>query len=194
MRVGVIILAAGESRRFGSPKQLAMFRGRTLIENAINAALGTGCRPVVVVLGANADEIEKHVPKAVRVVRNEVWASGMASSIRAGVIAIESEVDAAILTLCDQPLVGREAVMSLAAGAKNGLVATEYQNKTLGVPALFGREYFGQLKALEGDVGAKKILMEQSAKVERVRNPWAELDIDTVEEVRKFMGELGKGG
>src|SRR5215213_514790 len=121
-RVGVIILAAGESSRLGEPKQLVKFRGQTLIRYVTNAALNSNCRPVVVVLGANAEMIEAEVPLDARVIRNRDWKEGIASSIRCGLKAIETEVDAVILMLCDQPLLNAEMLNRFAEHASDGLV------------------------------------------------------------------------
>jgi molybdenum cofactor cytidylyltransferase len=190
--VGVIILAAGESRRFGKPKQLAEFRGQSLIRRAVAAALESVCKPVVVVLGANAEVIEPQISGPVKIVYNSNWESGMGSSIRAGVTAIESEVDAVILMLCDQPLITSSVLNRFAVRAKAGLVAAEY-GETAGVPALFAREFFEELKSLDGAEGAKSILIKNAARVERIRGLEA-ADIDTVEDLMKFVGESVKGG
>jgi len=185
-RVGVIILAAGESSRLGKPKQLVSFRGRTLIRIAVEAGLNSICRPVVVVLGAKADHIRPEVPEQARVVENSEWQEGMASSIRRGVEAIEAEVDAVILMLCDQPLVDAEILNRIAAKSEAGLVAAQYDG-TVGVPALFGREYFSELRALGGKEGAKKILQANENRIARIPCPEAGVDIDTAADVQRLQ-------
>lgn len=184
-RVGAIILAAGESKRLGHPKQLVRFRGKTLIENACNTAAEV-CRPVAVVLGANAELIEPCVPKGAIVVRNERWAEGMASSITTGLSAIENECDLVILMSCDQPLVTPELLRKLANA--RGVVATAY-NGTLGIPAMFSAMFFSALHALTGTEGAKKILLKCGEIVTPVGAPEAAFDVDTpadVERLRDF--------
>lgn len=185
-RVGVIILAAGESSRLGKPKQLVAFRGRTLIRIAVKAALHSVCRPVVVTLGANADQIRPEISLQARVVENPEWQEGMASSIRRGVEAIEAEVDAVILMLCDQPLVDAEVLNRIAASSDAGLVAAQYDG-TVGVPALFGREYFSELRALRGQEGAKKILFANEHRLARIPCPEAAVDIDTSADVQRLQ-------
>ena len=185
-RVGVIILAAGESSRLGKPKQLVPFRGRSLIRIVVEAALHSACRPVVVVLGSNADRIRPEISREARVVDNPDWNEGMASSIRRGVEAIEVEADAIILMLCDQPLIDAEILNRFAEKAGAGLVAAEYEG-TVGVPALFGREFFGELRTLRGKEGAKKILLANEKRVARIACPEAAVDIDTAADVQRLQ-------
>lgn len=183
MPICAIILAAGESRRFGKPKQLAWFRKENLVQRATMTALCRGLRPVVV-LGANADLIEPYIHPLVRIVHNLEWETGIGSSIRAGVSAIEPEVDAVILMLCDQPLVSGRVLSQFEERASAGLVAAEY-NGTIGVPALFGRQFFEELKSLEGAEGAKKILLKHADRVVRIPCPEAALDVDTPEDLER---------
>jgi molybdenum cofactor cytidylyltransferase len=173
-KVAVIILAAGASRRLGEPKQLLQFRGRTLLRHAAETALQTKCRPVVVVIGVQALRMREELEALdVRVVENEKWEEGVASSIRAGLAAV-GEVEGVIMMLCDQPFVTAEFLDRLAASER--LAAAEYGG-SVGVPAFFGREFLPELNALEGDQGAKAILLRNNA--ERIPCPEALVDIDT---------------
>lgn len=185
-RVGVIILAAGESSRLGQPKQLVPFRGRSLIRVVVESALNSVCQPVVVVLGADADRIRPEISQEARAVENPEWIEGMASSIRRGVESIEAQVDAVILMLCDQPLIDAEVLNRFAEKADAALVAAEYDG-TIGVPALFGSEFFGELRALRGKEGAKKILLANAKQVVRIACREAALDIDTAADVQRLQ-------
>jgi molybdenum cofactor cytidylyltransferase len=190
IRVGTIILAAGASRRLGAPKQAAMFRGRSLLRRAAETALASPCRPVVAVLGCgaelHADELAE-LPIAVAV--NTEWQSGIASSIRTGIAALESEdVDGAVVMLCDQPLVSSAHIAALAfafAAGKGSIVATRYAG-TAGVPALFSRAHFAALKELSGDEGAKKLLTQHRDTVYTVQNESAAVDIDTADDLARL--------
>lgn len=185
-RVGMIILAAGESSRFGQPKQLALFNGQTLIQRAVDAALGTKCHPIVVVLGANAESIAPQIEGSVTITSNPDWASGMGSSIRCGLSAIESQIDAVIITLCDQPLITSDVLNRFVNAEDQGLVAAQYAN-SIGVPALFGREFFSALHGLKGKEGAKQILTQNAARAIRISCPEAAIDIDTDEDYQRLM-------
>src|SRR5438046_5667842 len=105
--IGAVILAAGGSSRFGQPKQLLPFRGKTLIRTIIDAARQAGCSPVVVVIGSNAETIHSELAHAnVLEVRNTNWRSGIGSSIRSGVQALTgraTNVEAVLLLVSDQP-------------------------------------------------------------------------------------------
>jgi CTP:molybdopterin cytidylyltransferase MocA/membrane protease YdiL (CAAX protease family) len=169
----------------GEPKQLLEFNGKTLIQTAVDAALGSVCRPVVVVVGANADAVERAISGDVKIVRNDRWAEGMGTSIARGIEAIEGEVDAVILMLCDQPRISSGILNSVAAKADHGLAAAGYGG-TIGVPALFGRQFFGELRALNGSEGAKKILLKNEARVARVACPEAAVDLDTASDLQRL--------
>ena len=125
------------------------------------------------------------IPDVARLVRNANWAEGMGTSIACGVAAIEDEADAVVLALCDQPLVTSDILNELTAFAAEGLAAAEYDG-TIGVPALFGKQFFPELMALSGKEGAKKILLRNVANVRRVKCPEAGMDIDTAEDIARL--------
>jgi molybdenum cofactor cytidylyltransferase len=182
-RISAIILAAGESKRLGQPKQLVRFRGKTLIENAYETA-ATVCSRVAVVLGANAEAVRPMVPKSAIIVHNENWSEGMASSIRAGLKAVESESNVVILVSCDQPLVSPALLLRLLSAP--GMTAAEYEG-TLGIPAMFSRMYFPLLYSLQGAEGAKKVLLKYEPDVRRFPAPEAAFDVDTLEDLERLQ-------
>jgi molybdenum cofactor cytidylyltransferase len=191
--IAAVVLAAGESSRLGRPKQLVTFRGRSLLRGAVDAALGAGCSPVVVVLGAQADRVRSEVESLeVRVVVNPAWSEGMSRSVRAGVALLDSEdaqVEAVVLASCDQPALSADVLRRLIEayrGRKDPaatMAACSYAG-VLGVPALFARDEFGRLAALEGDRGARDLLRQRADRV--VRIPWPEgaRDVDTPEDLQ----------
>src|SRR5436190_875174 len=105
----IIILAAGSSTRFGNIKQLLHFKGKTLLQHAIDEATQTGTDPIVVVTGANADEISRDINQGqVQVILNEKWQEGMASSIVTGIhaaITYNNDIEKIIIAVSDQPFV-----------------------------------------------------------------------------------------
>lgn len=184
-RCGLVILAAGASRRMGSPKQLIEIDGRPLLVRAIESALAAPVWPVVVVLGANAVAIRPvigHLP--VLVIENPAWSEGMAASIREGVATLRQfsrTLDAAVLALCDQPGFSAATVESLLAAHRatgRGIVAARYSGR-LGAPALFAREHFAALTALTGEEGARDLLNADPARVAAVELPELARDLDT---------------
>jgi molybdenum cofactor cytidylyltransferase len=191
---GIIILAAGASTRLGRPKQLLEFRGRSLLRHAVETALASVCRPVIVVLGASAEQLvqETHGLSAITVT-NPHWSEGMASSIRAGLNFLAPEgkgPDAVVLTLCDQPLVSTELLnrlVSVHRSTGKGIVASEYGGQC-GVPALFGRTYYPELAALKGDRGAKTLFVKYAAEVESIPFPEAAVDVDRAEDIARLAG------
>ena len=109
-RVAIILLAAGGSQRMGRPKQLLPFEGTTLLRRAAQTALATPCRPIVAVLGAHAVESARELAGLeIHTSENSNWPAGMGSTIKVGLhraTAIDPAIDAVLLMLCDQPLIG----------------------------------------------------------------------------------------
>ena len=114
-RIGIIILAGGESRKLGTPKQLVEFKGKSLLRNAAEVALKSDCEPVIVVLGSRAEEIYEAVRDlAVETVTNYAWKDGISTSLRKGLINLaDQDVSAAVIMLSDQPFVTEKTIRSL---------------------------------------------------------------------------------
>jgi molybdenum cofactor cytidylyltransferase len=187
-----IILAAGRSSRMGSPKQLLLYKGKTLLEHSIDEAKTSDVTSVLVVLGSEAGHMmtEANIWDA-EIVDNENWASGMASSIIAGIKVVVSErpdADAVILMVCDQPYVDSALLNQIIAKQQESdqpIVACEYEG-ALGVPALFHKFLFSQLLGLEGDAGAKKLINQNLNLVATVPFPSGHIDVDTPEAYEKL--------
>jgi molybdenum cofactor cytidylyltransferase len=190
--IGGVILAAGRSSRFGSPKQLAQFRGKSLVQRVVDVVQQAGCSPVVVVAGHNAAKVSSEATTSV--VENKNWRDGIGSSIRVGVeylTALEPDVSAIVLLVCDQPLLDAEVIINLkAVHQKSGkeIVASSYAD-TLGVPALFARCVFPELLALSGDRGAKKVILANRDRVAEFPFPGGNLDIDTPADYKNLTRE-----
>lgn len=182
---GVIVLAAGSASRFGSAKQLLHFGNKTLLQHVIDEAVNAGAEPVIVVTGANAEDISKNIDQAhVKIVLNERWQEGMASSIAAGVraaIAYSNGIEKMIIVVCDQPFVSSSLFKQLYQTGEESIqhiVACAYAG-TIGTPVLFTQKYFDALLNLSGDEGAKKILLSNKDDVATVDFPQGNIDIDT---------------
>jgi CTP:molybdopterin cytidylyltransferase MocA len=170
MRVAGLVLAAGGGSRYGSPKALVRLGGRLLVERAADLLAAGGCDPVVVVLGAAADQVlaAARLPRTgVRTVVNPDWPTGMGSSLRVGLAAVPAEAEAVVVTLVDTPGLGPESVHRLvAAGGPDGAAQATYGGRR-GHPVLLGRTVITEVAAAAtGDRGAGPWL---AAHPERVR-------------------------
>jgi CTP:molybdopterin cytidylyltransferase MocA len=186
--IAAVILAAGGSARFGYPKQLLTHQGENLVRRAAIAAINAKLDPVIVVLGAYASTIVQQLAglDAVTVVENATWMEGQATSLLLGIQAATSAgADAALVMLADQPLIDSDALAKLIGmfDEKHRLVASHYSG-TIGAPAIFGSEFFNDLKRLSGDQGAGKWLRARSEEVTTVDLAEAATDIDTPDDLK----------
>ena len=165
-----IVLAAGSGSRYGEPKALVPFGGELLVQRACRLLREGGCDLVLVVLGAQADRVRAAaaLPPAgaaatsvLSTVDNLDWATGIGSSVRAGLAAVPAPAVAAVVALADEPLVGAEAVRRLVAACRAGLpagiraVAATYGGGQRN-PVLLTREIFAAVgAAAQGDTGAR---------------------------------------
>ena len=182
-KIAAIILAAGPSSRLGRPKQLVEIDGQSLIERALDAANGAGYEPVLVVTGANDQEVASRIRKCgAKSVKNVDWEQGLGSSIRAGIEQLlkrDSEISAVLVMVCDQPLVRAwhlRRLIDFRRQTGRPIVCSHYAD-TVGVPALFGREFFGDLMQL-GEHGAKQLLLSHLDQCAQISLPEAKVDID----------------
>jgi molybdenum cofactor cytidylyltransferase len=196
----IVLLAAGMSVRLGSPKQVLVYEGKTLLRHSVEAALGTGMQPVLVVLGANRNLLEKELETiaGIRTVINNGWQEGMASSIRCGVEAalqLEPGLEGLIIMVCDQPFVSTsllEELFQTQQKTEMPAVASSYRDNP-GVPALFHKSFFNELLTLKGDSGARKLLKDQADRVALVPFPKGETDIDTMNDYMELKELKGEG-
>jgi molybdenum cofactor cytidylyltransferase len=173
----------------GTPKQLLELDGKSLLVRAVEAALASPAWPVVVVLGANAEKIRPALAKLpILVTENAAWTEGMASSIRAGVTTLQQfsrHLDAALISLCDQPAFSADTIAQLVAAHKTSsrsIVAAHYAGRH-GAPALFLREHFDTLAHLTGEEGARALLNDDPHRVAAVNLPALAIDLDTPADV-----------
>jgi molybdenum cofactor cytidylyltransferase len=181
-----IVLAAGASTRFGSPKQLVRLGGRPLLHTVVTRAAEIAGNALIVVLGAGAEELAPLLRHSSgTVVINREWREGLASSIRAGIAALPAACTAALLLLADQPAVTAHDLRRLAGTWRKQpqYMAAALYAGTVGVPAIFPRTVFPELAALRGDAGARAVLRRGSDTLMRVPMPSAALDVDTPEDL-----------
>jgi molybdenum cofactor cytidylyltransferase len=199
--VGAVILAAGASSRMGTPKQALRLDGGSLLRRTALAALDAGCAPVIVVTGANA-AVSRGEVEGLEVVEafNPVWETGMGSSLRAGMEALSAaapHTGAAVLLVCDQPHVTAKVVRGLIAAhvhAARPLTASAYGGAA-GVPAVFSRALFGELRSIDGAAGAREVIRWHAASAHLVPFALGEVDVDTPEDFARLSAEAaGQGG
>jgi len=190
--IAILLLAAGSSSRLGRSKQLLSISGQPLLIKSIEAAIESGIKNIIVVLGAN-EEAHRQVIKdaGVQVVVNTDWKKGMGNSLKAGLAYLLQQmpkVEAVVTMVCDQPLITSDQLKKLIAeheSSRSTIVASFYQG-VAGVPVLFHQSLFSELLSLPDDAGAKKILQRHPHLVKTVPFPGGEIDIDTEDDLKKF--------
>ncbi len=190
---GVLIVAAGESKRLGTPKQLLQFEGQSLINRLVNIVRDAGSFPITIVLGAEATAIQAQLPDDnLLVVINEEWKEGMGSSIRVGLkkmIEMDADMDGVMILVCDQPFIKSESIQSLIQMQQStGLpMAACFYEGIVGTPAVFHQSMFSDLLKLVGDTGAKKLMKDNMVDVAKLNLEKGVIDIDTMEDYQKII-------
>lgn len=145
-----------------APKPLVMFRGRPLVEHALDAVRDSRLSPVVMVVGFGGQAVARVAPVGVEVVHNTEWATGIASSLRAliEVLAPRRDIDAVAVGLADQPLVGAEAYRRLRAtyDASQAALAVATYGGERANPVLIARQHWHEAARLTGDEGARQLM------------------------------------
>lgn len=191
--VAAIILAAGTSRRMGRPKQLLPYRGQTLLGYVIQCAIDSSCSPVIVILGANAGQIEPKISRfPIKIVKNTEWNEGISSSIRCGITYVQEQflnIDAVVFLACDQPFVSAKIIEQLidVYNSTNKFIIASNYRKTTGIPALFTCHFFSKLMELQGDRGAKQVINQYQYLVHKIDFPRGAIDLDTLENYQKLI-------
>jgi molybdenum cofactor cytidylyltransferase len=186
--IGALILAAGGSLRLGEPKQFLVYRGKSLLRRAADAAEGAGCLPIVVVAGRDRARVSEEIGGSrIQVVENPDWQRGVGVSIRVGMKALLEEapsLGAVVIMVCDQPFAGPEEIAALALryGEQPGRIVASRYKGTLGVPAVFDRFYFPELQNLSDEQGAKPLFALHREALIPVPFPEGGIDIDTPED------------
>ena len=177
----------------GTPKQLLPIGSKNMIQTLIDEALKTSCYPITVVLGANKAKIVPDlVDMPINLVDNANWESGMASSIKMGLIGsymIEKNIDSILFLTSDMPYVTSEYIQEIIRKAEETealIIASKYGG-TVGIPALFKREIFTDLLELTGEEGARKLIQQNKEKLALVDFPNGAFDLDTPEDYASFI-------
>tara|TARA_R110001632_G_scaffold19898_8_gene59851 strand:- start:5030 stop:5620 length:591 start_codon:yes stop_codon:yes gene_type:complete len=191
-KTAILILAAGESKRMGEPKQLLPYNNSTLLLHTIEQANALKYSDVFVVIGAHFTDIFKSIRgQKVTILKNNNWEDGMGSSLSKGIELIKKKdkYDKVLVTLSDLPLVTSEhyeELIALSDSSGKRIVLTSY-DEVSGVPAIFDKSLFNELTILSDDEGAKPIVKKYKKEVIKMNSTTPYFDIDTKEAYQKLL-------
>ncbi len=154
-----IVLAAGESKRMGQPKQLLKVGATTMLNRVVDAALASKLDAVYVVVGHRAAEVKASLEhRGVAVVLNPEYAEGIGASVRAGLAAVGDATSAAMFLLADQPFVSAALINRLIVASTSGNIVAPVVEGRRGNPTVFGRMWFPELLQVRGDSGGRSVI------------------------------------
>ena len=188
--VAGIVLAAGQSERFGRPKQTLSWQGKPLVWHSAQSALDAGLNPVFVVTGAFHQEVKQAVADLpVKFIHNCNWDQGQGTTVSVGVSELPRSIGAAVFVLADQPHIPKVLIEELVDvhAQTHAPVVVPWVNERHGNPVLFDRVMFPELRLLRGEIGGREII----ASLEPVKVPWEDprilLDVDTPEDYNTLL-------
>jgi molybdenum cofactor cytidylyltransferase len=190
-----IILAAGESKRMGFPKMLLQFNGKTMIENVIDHVSESESDGIMVVLGANSENIIDIVMKYdVKYCYNDNYRDGMLSSVQCGVKNLPSDTEAVMIFQGDQPFITSSVINSLIHEYRSsckGIIIPVHDGKR-GHPLLLDRKYLDDIDKLDPDRGLRSITGIYSGDVLEVQTdePGILRDFDTYDDYKKELNQI----
>jgi molybdenum cofactor cytidylyltransferase len=183
----------------GTPKSLLPIQGISLLRHLSEIAIASICDTVMVVLGANAQQIYPEISDLpLQTIENQDWQAGMGTSISSGLATLlkrELALNAILILVCDQPFVCIDLIDRIVQVYRSGsspIVATSYLN-TVGVPALFSDRHFPELLQLNADTGARQIIQRHLHETHIIAFPEGAIDLDTPNDYQAFL-ELGMRG
>jgi len=194
MNIGVVILAAGESKRMGVPKQILPIFGIPMLKYLVDEVLDTEAHPVTVVVGANKTKIVpllENIP--IGIIDNPDWQKGMGSSIKMGLVGsylITKGFDGLIFMTSDMPFVNAEVINKLIKTAREfpdkTIIASKYAG-TLGIPVLYKKERFEDILDMKPEHGAKQFFNKNPDEIVPVDFDLGAIDLDTKEDYYNFL-------
>ena len=191
-------MAAGAATRMGKAKMLLPFGEQTILEHIVEEVRALNPAIICLVTGKYTIEIEAVInDTSITLVPFANWQAGMSASIQFGLSSLlekQPNIDAVLFVVSDQPFLDRQLLFKMIDAFQQsgkGIVAAQYQQQ-FGTPVLFSKNYFPEIRLLEGDRGAKKLVEKQIEDVVLVDFPLGALDIDTAEDYAKFQQLLNQ--
>ena len=194
-KIACIVLAAGRSTRMGAAnKLLAAVGGRPMVRGVVEAALESAARPVLVVIGHQGEEVRaKLAGLDVTFVVNADYATGLSSSLKAGIRAVPVDCGGALILLGDMPRITAQHLDEMIAVFERGeaanIVVPTHQGQR-GNPVLWSASLFAEMLQLGGDVGARGLMAKHADRVHEV-DPGTDavlVDVDTPEALARLKG------
>jgi len=192
-KTAILILAAGESKRLGQPKQLLPYKKTNLLAHTIEQVKAIERSDVFVVIGAHFSDIFQSIRgQKITIIKNNNWEDGMGSSLSKGIEFIKKKgtFDRVLVTLSDLPLTTLshyEELISLSKTSRKRIILTDYQEGLSGVPAIFDKSLFNELSLLSDDEGAKPVISKYKKEVIKLPSKTPYFDVDTKEEYQKLL-------
>ncbi|WP_416308021.1 nucleotidyltransferase family protein [Neptunicella sp. SCSIO 80796] len=181
MKVAIIVLAAGESRRFNGVKQLAMINGQPMICCVVRQFQQINGADLYVVLGANHQQIAEALPERIQTLYSRQWQRGIGQSIADAIKQLREGYTHILIGLADQVGIDDVHLANMLRAAEqypDNIIATLY-GQHMGVPAIFAIQDFTGLKQLRGDIGARQIIQQNQHRTTTIPFEQAAFDIDT---------------
>jgi molybdenum cofactor cytidylyltransferase len=192
--LAIAILAAGASSRMGKPKQQLLFRGKSLVQHAVDIAIETGCSSIYLVVNPEHRVLNDKFAYSVNLLVNASFAEGLSTSIRLATATVSAmtEIDGLLFLNCDQPYLTSAELLRLIGHYEDGKIVASSFSGTIGSPAIFDRVFFNDLLQLKGDVGAKHIIKQNREHLVICEMSDAEFDIDTPDDYKALLAASEK--
>jgi molybdenum cofactor cytidylyltransferase len=189
-----VVLAAGISRRLGTPKQLLPFDDTTVLGATIEVARGCPFDQLIVTLGGAATAVREAVNlDGIDIVIADAYESGCSPSLRAALSRVDSRADGIVVMLGDQPGVSREAVAKLIESRRGAPIAVCRYSDGIGHPFWLGRPVFGEAAELHGDKGVWRLIESGRFAVRQVpTDGTVPLDVDTWDDYQRLLGSVAR--
>ncbi len=182
MRIAAVILAAGSSTRFGSPKQVARFGNTTMLDAVVIIARSADLDPIIVV--GRPDAV---LPDEVTLIPNDAPELGLSRSLRLGLQAVPASVDAALILLADQPTLPLATVVAVLRARGPRPIVAASAHGLLAPPVLVERSHFHFADELRGDIGLRGVLSKQAELVTAVEVEAHAPDVDTPADLERLV-------